>query len=143
MFPFFTDDDIGLWAPLFDAMIAAAELDDAMAKAAKLPTSHHNPTVSSSQPKPPKQDKPARVRAEKPLTVRNVVFKGRDTIVYWGDGTKTVATRSKAEPFDAEKGIMAATLKKYINDDTSLNDFLRYWVKHGKRFPEKRTKDIF
>lgn len=138
MFPFFADDDIGLLESLFDAMIATAELDDAMAKVAKLTTSHHNQTA-----KPPKQAKPARVRAEKPLAVRNVVFKGRDTIVYWGDGTKTVATRSKAEPFDAEKGIMAATLKKYINDDTSLNDFLRYWVKHGKRFPEKRTKDIF
>lgn len=70
---------------------------------------------------------------------RDAMFDGKTTIVFWEDGTSTVATRDLSEADDPEKGIMAAMLKHYIGDDVSLVDEVRRLVKAGKRSASKRA----
>lgn len=47
-------------------------------------------------------------------TPERVVFNGPATIVFWPDGTKTVVKCQNDEPFDPEKGVAMAILKKYF-----------------------------
>jgi len=67
--------------------------------------------------------------------IKEVRFNGPATIVFWKDGTKTVAKCMPEDEYDREKGLMAAICKKFIGSE-DLNDALMKWC-HGKR-AEKR-----
>ena len=45
--------------------------------------------------------------------IERVIFNPPATIVFWKDGTKTVA-KAENEPFDAEKGFAMAVAKKFL-----------------------------
>ncbi len=45
--------------------------------------------------------------------IKEVLFNPPATIVFWSDGTKTVA-KCQDEPWDAEKGLLMAITKKYV-----------------------------
>lgn len=45
--------------------------------------------------------------------IDRVIFNSPATIVFWKDGTKTVA-KAENEPFDAEKGFAMAVAKKFL-----------------------------
>lgn len=45
--------------------------------------------------------------------IKNVIFNDPATIVFWGDGTKTVV-KALDEPYDPEKGLAMAVSKKFF-----------------------------
>lgn len=48
-----------------------------------------------------------------PLDIKRVIYNDPATIILWADGTKTVV-KAHNEPFDREKGLAMAILKKML-----------------------------
>ena len=58
----------------------------------------------------------------------NVIFHDPATIVFWNDGSKTVVKTQNGEPYDPEKGIaMAIVKKKYGNKGSYFNN-IKTWT---------------
>lgn len=57
-----------------------------------------------------------------------VIINGPATIIYWNDGTKTVVKCQPGDTFNAEIGLMAAMLKRYMGNDNTYNKVLNYWL---------------
>lgn len=67
------------------------------------------------------------------LKIENVIFSEPATIVFWGDGTKTVV-KAQNEDFDPEKGLaMAISKKVYGNDRGYYKPFLKWINKYNKQ----------
>ena len=49
--------------------------------------------------------------------IKQIIFNGPATIVYWNDGSKTVVKCTEGDTFDPGVGIMMATIKKIFGDD--------------------------
>jgi len=56
-----------------------------------------------------------------------VIFNAPATIVYWDDDTKTVV-QAHDEPFDPEKGLAMAFMKKYCGNKGNFNDYFRQFL---------------
>ena len=54
------------------------------------------------------------------VDVQKVIFNPPATIVFWGDGTKTVVKRMHGEPFDMYHGFTAALAKKVYGNSTRV-----------------------
>lgn len=61
--------------------------------------------------------------------IKDVRFSGNRTIVFWSDGSKTVAKCAYGDFFDKEKGLMAAICKKFYGDKCILPDMIEKWCK--------------
>ena len=84
--------------------------------------------------------------AMKPLTklgplpdITNVKFNDPATIVFWSDGTKTVVKTQDDEPFDPEKGLAMAMVKKFLGNKGSYFNEISKWV--DKYEEEKKKKE--
>jgi hypothetical protein len=63
-----------------------------------------------------------------------VIFNDRSTICFWKDGSKTVVTTSKDEPFIKEFGIAMATMKKiYGTRQAFLREVDKAYTKPDKK----------
>ena len=60
--------------------------------------------------------------------IKDVIFKDPDTIVFWSDGTKTVV-KAKYEPFDKEKGLAMAFMKKHLGNKGKYFDTVKKFTK--------------
>ena len=83
--------------------------------------------------KPPKKSPTKDWKVSVQITVKQptrVVFNGPATIAFWPDGTKTVVKCQDGEPFDPEKGVALAMLKKYFGG-AKYNDILRNLIKNA------------
>ena len=54
--------------------------------------------------------------------IKDVIFNGPATIVFWSDGTKTVV-RCENEDFDKEKGLAMAICKKFLGTNKSKSNY--------------------
>jgi hypothetical protein len=61
-------------------------------------------------------------------SIRRVIFNDPATIVFWKDGSKTVAKCGKNDVFDKEKGLMACIIKHLTGDTGRWNEILKKWV---------------
>ena len=61
------------------------------------------------------------------VLIKDVIFNGPATIVFWSDGTKTVVKASN-EPFDPEKGLAMAIAKKFFGNEGNYYDIFREWL---------------
>lgn len=59
--------------------------------------------------------------------IKDVIFNNPATIVKWADGTKTVVKVQKGEPYDEEKGLAMAFIKKVYDNKGNYNDIFRKW----------------
>lgn len=64
------------------------------------------------------------------FTPDRAVFNGPATILFWPDGTKTVVKCQDGDPYDKEKGVAMAMLKKYLGGGR-YNDVLRRMIKEN------------
>lgn len=64
----------------------------------------------------------------KTILIENVIFNEPATIVFWSDGTKTIV-KSQEEPFDKEKGLAMAMIKKIYGNKGSYNEIFKEWCK--------------
>lgn len=69
---------------------------------------------------------PAPEYAQITLEIKRVIFNDPATIVLWQDGTKTVV-KVHDEPFDAEKGLAMAILKKLCGKAQLRKEFKK-WI---------------
>lgn len=60
--------------------------------------------------------------------IKKVIFNGPATVVYWGDGTKTVVKCSKDDEFDPEKGLAMAIVKKFFGNENGYSKNIKKWV---------------
>jgi hypothetical protein len=58
--------------------------------------------------------------------INNVIFNPPATIVFWSDGTKTIAKCEPCDKFDKEKGLMMAILKKEHKASDIIDVFDKY-----------------
>lgn len=71
-------------------------------------------------------------RVQKDLSnprIKNVIFNDPATIVFWEDGTKTVV-KAHDEPFDKEKGLSMAIVKKMYGNKGSYFNEIKKWVEN-------------
>ena len=62
--------------------------------------------------------------------VERVIFNDPATIVFWSDGTKTVVKAQNEEPFDPEKGLAMAYVKKiYGNNNGNYMKLFKKFIK--------------
>lgn len=66
-------------------------------------------------------------------SIKNVIFNDPATIVFWGDGTKTVVKCSEDDVYDAEKGLSMAIAKKF--------DYYNQMKPHLKKYEAKLAED--
>ena len=62
------------------------------------------------------------------LSIKKVVFNDPATIVFWGDGTKTVVKCSDNEAFDPEKGLVMAIAKKAFGNRGNYYNQIKKWL---------------
>lgn len=60
--------------------------------------------------------------------IKNVIFNGPATIVFWNDGTKTVVKCGKDDTFDPEKGLAMAISKYFFDNAGYFNDVFKKWI---------------
>ena len=73
--------------------------------------------------------------SDKEKEIVDVIFNGPATIVFWGDGTKTVVKCSEEE-FDHEKGLAMAIAKKFLGTGETQGN---YYNTFKKWIPEERA----
>lgn len=62
-------------------------------------------------------------------TIKKVIFKNPATIVFWADGTKTVV-KANNEPYDKEKGLAMAYVKKHMGNRGNYYNQIKKWVEN-------------
>ena len=61
------------------------------------------------------------------MCIVKVIFNDPATIVFWGDGTKTVV-KAVNETFDPEKGLAMAIAKKHFGNNGNYYNVFRKWL---------------
>lgn len=74
------------------------------------------------------------------LKICNVIFNEPATIVFWSDGTKTVVKVTKDEPFDKEKGLAMAIVKKLSGNTGSYYDLFKHFIPEMNDKPKKEKE---
>lgn len=69
------------------------------------------------------------------LNITKVVFNDPATIVFWGDGTKTVVKCSDNETFDPEKGLVMAIAKKAFGNQGRYYNQIKKWLPEEEERP--------
>lgn len=67
------------------------------------------------------------IAEEANVYITRVVYNNPATIVFWNDGTKTVAKAHGNDPYSPEVGLMICCFKK-LTSGSALKDLLRDWV---------------
>lgn len=72
--------------------------------------------------------------------IKDVIFNEPATIVFWGDGTKTVVKCQEYDEYDPEKGLAMAISKKALgNDRKYYHTFLKCLKKYDRPEPKGTT----
>ena len=61
-------------------------------------------------------------------TIKDVIFNDPATIIFWEDGTKTVV-KAIGEPYDKEKGMAMAIIKKICGNKGSYCEIFKKYIK--------------
>lgn len=63
------------------------------------------------------------------FTIKNVIFNGPATIVFWEDGTKTVVKCDERDEFDPEKSIAMTICKKVFDNKSRYFNQIKKWAR--------------
>ena len=61
--------------------------------------------------------------------IKRVIFNDPATIVFWKDGTKTVAKCCENDTYNKEVGLMACIIKYLTGNNGRWNEIMKRWVK--------------
>ena len=77
------------------------------------------------------------------ILIDKVIFNPPATVVYFGDGSKTVVRCSENDTFDKEKGFALALVKRACGNTGKFNDLFRHFIDggHAINFSNKK-RDI-
>lgn len=59
--------------------------------------------------------------------IKNIKFNGPATIVFWGDGTKTVVKCQDGDDYSEEVGLAMCIVKKAFGNTSKYNDIFKKW----------------
>ena len=62
-----------------------------------------------------------------PMNIKKVIFNDPATVVFWGDGTKTVVKCHEGDVFSERTGLLYAIAKKVYGNSGRFNDVLRHY----------------
>lgn len=65
----------------------------------------------------------------KDLKIKKVIFNDPATIVFWADGTKTVAKAHGDDKFDKEVGLTVCIAKKALGNRSNFDKVFKKWIK--------------
>ena len=76
--------------------------------------------------------------------IKEVIFNDPATVVFWGDGSKTIVQCQNGEPFDPEKGLAMAISKKVYGNKYDYYEIFKKWVGkyRKKKFREALDKVV-
>lgn len=60
--------------------------------------------------------------------IKNVIYNDPATIIFWGDGTKTIVKCQEGDIYDSEKGLAIAIAKKALGNKGNFNDVFKKWA---------------
>ena len=60
--------------------------------------------------------------------IKKVIFNDPATIVFWGDGTKTVVKCQEGDTYDKELGLAMAISKKHLGNKSNFNNEFKKWI---------------
>ena len=63
------------------------------------------------------------------LKIKKVIFNDPATIVFWADGTKTVAKAHGDDKFDKEVGLTVCIAKKALGNRSNFDKVFKKWIK--------------
>ena len=63
------------------------------------------------------------------LKIKKVIFNNPTTIVFWADGTKTVAKAHGDDKFDKEVGLTVCIAKKALGNRSNFDKVFKKWIK--------------
>ncbi len=63
------------------------------------------------------------------LRIKKVIFNDPATIVFWADGTKTVAKAHGDDKFDKEIGLTVCIAKKALGNRSNFDKVFKKWIK--------------
>lgn len=70
------------------------------------------------------------------LRIKDVIFNGPATIVFWADGEKTVVKCSENDVYDPEKGLAMAIAKRALGNKSKYYDIFKKWVPEDHSFED-------
>lgn len=79
---------------------------------------------------------------KKSLSIKNIVFNGPATIIFWDDNTKTIVKCGEGDVFDPEKGVAMAVMKRALGTNDSDSNYLDKVRKYLDQYREKEQLDI-
>lgn len=65
----------------------------------------------------------------KDIKIKKVIFNDPATIVFWADGTKTVAKAHGDDKFDKEVGLTVCIAKKALGNRSNFDKVFKKWIK--------------
>lgn len=66
---------------------------------------------------------------KKAVAIKNVIFNNPVTVVIWSDDTKTIVRAQGDEPYDREKGLAMAIVKRVYGNKGNYYNQLKKWLK--------------
>lgn len=87
-----------------------------------LPNCKNNQRIACKKENKPTQKTTGRIG------IQDVLFSGPATVIFWTDGTKTVAKCEKDDAYDKEKGFLVAWAKKDGYKNMKLHEALDKYV---------------
>ena len=75
------------------------------------------------------------------LSIKDVIFNDPATVVFWGDGSKTIVQCQNGEPFDPEKGLAMAISKKVYGNRYNYYEIFKKWVGKYKKKEFRKALD--
>lgn len=73
--------------------------------------------------------------------IKSVIYNDPAIIVFWSDGTKTTAVAHSGDTFDAEKGLLVATMKKVLGGEF-VSRLLEDWREPASGKSTKTLSDL-
>ena len=61
------------------------------------------------------------------VKIKDVIFSDPATVVFWNDNTKTVVKTRGGEPYDKEKGLAMAIIKKITGNAGNYYEIFKEW----------------
>ena len=68
-----------------------------------------------------------KIKTPNPSRIKDVIFNGPATIVFWADGTKTVVKCQAGDEYDMEKGLAMAISKKALGNQGNYCKVFQKW----------------
>ena len=71
------------------------------------------------------------------VNVSRIIFSNPATVVFWGDGTKTIVKAREEDEYSPYYGFLAALGKKVYGSNARIQSMIDRWLNEPKPDPER------